>query len=76
MVSNVSSLEPRANGSNIVRCYKLCPSAHPVACCCLLLVVVTQSLKPVTLLSYVQTDPTAPNIVGPTILGVVASACT
>ena len=27
-------------------------------------------------LSYVQTDATIPNIVGPTMLGVIASVCT
>ena len=37
--------------------------------------VVAQSLKPVTRFSYVQKDAT-PNIVGPTMLGVVASVCT
>ena len=48
-------------------------------CCFLLRVVgtgvVAQSLKPVTRVSYVQKDAT-PNIVGPTMLGVVASVCT
>ena len=65
MVSNVPSLEPRANGRNVVGCYKLYPLEHHVACCCLLLGVVTQSSKPVTLLSYMQTDPTAVNTIGP-----------
>ena len=65
MVSNVPSLEPRANGRNVVGCYKLYPLEHHVACCCLLLGVVTQSSKPVTLLSYMQTDPTAVNMIGP-----------
>ena len=36
---------------NIVGCYLFYPFAHPVACCCMLLGVVTQSLKPVELLS-------------------------
>ena len=30
-------LKPRANRRNIVGCYMLRPSAHPVACCCVLL---------------------------------------
>ena len=37
MVSNVPSLEPRANGRNVVGCYKLYPLEHHAAC--LLLVV-------------------------------------
>ena len=32
-------------------------------------------LRPTGLLSYVQTDATTPGIVGPTMLGVVASVC-
>ena len=43
--------------------------------CCVWLGVVTQSLKPVIRFSYVRKDVT-PNIVGPTMLGVVASVCT
>ena len=50
------------------------PFAHPVACFCVLLGVVGQSLRPVKLLeSYVQTDATTFNIVGPAMLGVVAT---
>ena len=44
---------------------------------CVLLGVFVQSLNwTVQTLSYVQTDATTPNIVGPAMLGVVASACT
>ena len=50
LLSN-SSLNPGANGRNIVGCYMLRLSAHPVACCCVLLGVVAQSLKPVKLLA-------------------------
>ena len=50
LLSN-SSLNPGANGRNIVGCYVLRLSAHPVACCCVLLGVVAQSLKPVKLLA-------------------------
>ena len=46
------------------------PSAHPVACCWMLLRVFAQSLKPVK--GCVQKDATTPNIVAPTMLGVVA----
>ena len=35
-------------------------------CCCILSGIVAQSLKPVKLLSYVETDATTPNIFGPT----------
>ena len=62
---------------SIVGCYVLRPFAHPVPCHCVLLGVFVQSLNwTVQTLSYVQTDPTTPNIVGPAMLGVVASACT
>ena len=62
---------------SIVGCYVLRPFAHPVPCRCVLLGVFVQSLNwTVQTLSYVQTDPTTPNIVGPAMLGVVASACT
>ena len=50
LLSN-SSLNPCANGRNIVGCYILRLSAHPVACCCVLLGVVAQSLKTVKLLA-------------------------
>ena len=50
LLSN-SSLNPGANGRNIVGCYMLRLSAHPVACCCVLLGVVAQSFKPVKLLA-------------------------
>ena len=52
------------------------PFGHPVACCCVLLRVVTQSLKPVEPLAMCKRDATTLNIVWPTILRVVASACT
>ena len=62
---------------SIVGCYVLRPFAHPVPCRCVLLGVFVQNLNwTVQTLSYVQTDPTTPNIVGPAMLGVVASACT
>ena len=54
----------RANGSKIVGYYMLCPFAHLVACCC-------AKFETGQTLSYVQTDATTPNIVGPTMLGVV-----
>ena len=50
LLSN-SSLDPGANGRNIVGCYMLRLFAHRVACCCVLLRVVAQSLKPVKLLA-------------------------
>ena len=46
--------------------------SHPVACCRVLLGVVAQGLKPVKR----QTDATSPNIIGPTMLGVVAFVLT
>jgi len=46
--------------------------SHPVACCCVLLGVVASGLKPVKR----QTDATSPNIIGPTMLGVVAFVLT
>ena len=49
------------------------PFPHPVACfipCCCSKFETGQTL------SYVQTGATTPNNVGPTMLGVVASACT
>ena len=46
-----------------VRHFVMLQTAMVVGSC--LLGVVTQSLKPVKLLSYVQQDPTVPNIVGP-----------
>ena len=49
--------------------------SHPVAFCCVWLGVVAQSLKPVIRFSYVRKDVT-PNIVGPTMLGVVPFVCT
>ena len=62
---------------SIVGCYVLRPFAHPVPCHCVLLGVFVQSLNwTVQTLSYVQTDATTPNNVGPAMLGVVASACT
>ena len=49
------------------------PFAHPVARCCVLLGVVGQSLKPENSFSgLVQRDATTPNIVGSTMLRVVA----
>ena len=56
------------------------PSLHPVAYyCILLLVVACCCLKFETgqmFISYAQTEATTPNNVRPTMLGVVASACT
>ena len=57
------SLKPRANGHNVVGCYMLDPFAQPVACCCILLQTTT------------NTNETTLNILGPTILGFVASVC-
>ena len=65
-----------ANKSYVVGCYMLRPFAHPIAFCWMLLRVVGQSLKPVKLLAPCKRAhfcwPTSPNIVAPTMLGVVA----
>ena len=55
-------------------CYMLRPFAHPVAYCCMLLRVVMNSC--IRLHATAHTDGTTPNIVGPTMSGVVASVCT
>ena len=44
------------------------PFAHPVACCCAM-------FETGQTFSQLETDATTPNIVGPTMLGVVASVC-
>ena len=50
------------------------PALLNVTCCCVLLkVVVAQSLNTGQTFSDVQTDATTPNIIGPTMFGVVAS---
>ena len=65
-----------ANKSYVVGYYMLRPFAHPIAFCWMLLRVVGQSLKPVKLLAPCKRAhfcwPTSPNIVAPTMLGVVA----
>ena len=43
--------------------------------CCMLLGVVAQKFEISHTFSYVQRDAAAPNIVGPTVLGVVTSVC-
>ena len=74
-----------ANGRNIAG--QQLPALLDVTCCVRLhilfhvivplLGVFVQSLNwTVQTLSYMQTDATTPNIVGPAMLGVVASACT
>ena len=71
------SLKPRANGRNIVGqqfptslddtcCVRLHTLLHVVGSCC-------AKFETDQTLSYVQTDETTPIIVGPTMLGVVAS---
>ena len=54
---------------NIVGSYMLRPFAHPVVCCC-------AKFETSQTISYVKTDATIPNIVGPTMLGIVASVFT
>ena len=54
---------------NIVGSYMLRPFAHPVVCCC-------AKFETGQTISYVKTDATTPNIVGPTMLGIVASVFT
>ena len=78
---------PHANGCNIVgwqlpplvditSCVCLHTLLHVVAGCCVLLGVAGQSLTSQTF-SHVKTDPTTPNILRPTMLGVVVvSVCT
>ena len=44
------------------------PSSHPVACCC-------TKFKTGQTFGHVQTYATTPDIVGPTMLGVVACVC-
>ena len=53
-----AGFKPRANGRNIVGCYKLRPFAHLVGCYWMLLRVVAQSLNPVKLFN--QQLPTFP----------------
>ena len=64
-----------ANNSQYCLMFTLPLFAHPVACGCVLLGVVAQSLKQVKLCKR-QTDATNPNIIGPTMLGIVESVCT
>ena len=58
------------------------PFGHPVACCCFLSCYVLLRVNCCTkfeagqTFSHVQKDATTLNIVGPTMLRVVASACT
>ena len=54
---------------NIVGCYMLRPFAHPVVCC-------YANFETGQTISYVKTDATTPSIVGPTMLGIVASVFT
>ena len=49
------------------------PFAHPFACCCVLFGDVAQSLKPIKRLFLCKRTQQTPNIVAPTVLGVVAS---
>ena len=50
---------------------------HIVACCYVSLGVIAQSkFETRQNFSYVQTDATIPNIVGPSLFGVVGSVCT
>ena len=58
--------------------FVLRPFSYPVACCCILLLVVgTGCAKFETgqKFSQVQTDATTLKIVGPKMLGVIASVC-
>ena len=58
--------------------YVLRPFSYPVACCCMLLLVAgtgCATFETGQKLSQVQTDATNRNIVGPKMLGVVASVC-
>ena len=77
-LSSVLLIRPRANGSNIVGqqlptllnvicCVRLHTLLHVVACC-------WELLHPFA--HYCNTDATTRNIVGATMLGVVASLCT
>ena len=77
--------KPHANGCNIVG-DKLptlldvtcCICLHMWPCSMLFCAVGSCSAKFETgqTFSYVQTDTTTPNVVGPTMLGVVVSVCT
>ena len=51
---------------HVVRCVRLHAMLHVVACCCELL----RKSETVQTFSFVQTDATSPNIVGPTMLGI------
>ena len=59
---------------NIVGCYMLRPFAYTVAYCWELLHCA--KFETSQTFSHVQMHETTPNIVGPTMLGVVASVCT
>ena len=75
-------IKPRAKGATLLANTVKLPTLLNIACCVrlqtLLHVVGRCSAKFNTgqTFSYVQTDPTTPNIARPTMLGVVGSVCT
>ena len=54
-----------AINSEIFGSYMFCPFAYPVACCCVLFGSCCAKFETGQTFSYVQTDATTPNIVGP-----------